>query len=590
MNIINSLIWWGRIDRDLILIGCIDSLVVTLLISPMAIYLIRHAFNLEAINQSLQNEIEERQRAEEALVQNEKQLLMITENSRDIIWMIDMDFRFTYLSPSVTQLLGYSQEEFLSKSHQDILSPESYTRLLNILSEELTMENMPDKDIYRSRIIETEQTHKDGTIKSIEISMTFLRGSDRMPIGILGFSRDITDKKAAKDALKLSEEKYQLLFNSINESVCSIDLNYKITGISPSMEKYLGYKKEEFIGNPVYDLKILPERYIEKGLSRIARALQGEILESEEYEFLAKDGRTVFAEVSGAPIIGNGKVIGMISVARDITDRKRIEAENAELEARNRQLQKAESLGRMAGAIAHHFNNHLQVVIGNLEMAMDDLPRGENPIEILNEAMQAARRASDVSSLMLTYLGQTSAKYESLDLSEVCRQSMSLLQAAAAKGMILKADFPTSGPVIRANAGQIKQILTHLATNAWEAASENQGAICLTVKMVSHAVIPASKRFPIDWQPREGVHACLEVADTGCGIASKDIEKIFDPFFTTKFTGRGLGLPVVIGIVQAHGGGVTVESEPGRGSVFRVFLPVSAETANIQETSEGFPG
>ena len=124
MNTVNGLIWWGRIDRDLLLIGCIDALVVTLLISPIAIYLIRHAFNLEEMNQNLQKEIAGRQKIAEALVQNEKRLLMITENSRDIIWMIDMDFHFTFLSPSVTQLLGYPQEEFLTKSIQDIVSPE----------------------------------------------------------------------------------------------------------------------------------------------------------------------------------------------------------------------------------------------------------------------------------------------------------------------------------------------------------------------------------------------------------------------------------------------------------------------------------
>ena len=146
-----------------------------------------------------------------------------------------------------------------------------------------------------------------------------------------------------------------------------------------------------------------------------------------------------------------------ITAIRDITDRKRAEAEKAKLEAQNRQLQKAESLGRMAGAIAHHFNNQLQVVMGNLEMAMDGLPLGVNPIESLVSAMQAARKAAEVSALMLTYLGQTPGKHEPMDLSEACRQSLPLLQAAAPKGTVLKADFPSIGPVIRANAGQISR-------------------------------------------------------------------------------------------------------------------------------------
>ncbi len=178
---------------------------------------------------------------------------------------------------------------------------------------------------------------------------------------------------------------------------------------------------------------------------------------------------------------------------------------------------------------------------------------------------------------MLTYLGQTPGKHEPLDLSETCRRSLTLLQAAAPKGTLLKADFPSLGPVIHANAGQIQQILTNLVTNAWESAGENRRGIGLTVKTVSQADILALKRFPVDWQPRDPVYACLEVADAGCGIDEEDIEKIFDPFFSTKFTGRGLGLPVVLGIVRAHHGVVTVESEPDRGSIFRVFFPVSAE-------------
>jgi CheY-like chemotaxis protein len=266
----------------------------------------------------------------------------------------------------------------------------------------------------------------------------------------------------------------------------------------------------------------------------------------------------------------------------ELAERKRAEVEKVELEAQNRQLQKADSLGRMAGAIAHHFNNQLYAVMGNLEIAMDDLPLGVNSNESLVSAMQAARKAADVSRLMLTYLGQTSGKKEPVDLSEACRTALTLLQAAAPKGMLLKSDFPSSGPIIHADSGQMHQILTNLITNAWESISDNRGAIGMTVKTVSHADIPALKCLPIDWQPKEIVYACLEVSDNGCGISNKDIENIFDPFFTTKFTGRGLGLPVVMGIVKAHGGGVTVESEPGQGSIFRIFLPVSTEELPIQ--------
>ena len=230
----------------------------------------------------------------------------------------------------------------------------------------------------------------------------------------------------------------------------------------------------------------------------------------------------------------------------------------------------------MAGAVAHHFNNQLQVVIGNLELSMYD-PPGINPARSLTSAMQAARKAADVSDLILSYLGQTPGKLELANLAETCRQNITLLQAAAPKGISFEIDFPSPGPVIHANVSQMRRILTNLVTNAWESISDNQGTIRLTVKTVSAADIPVSHRFPIDWQPQESNHACLEVADTGWGVKSKDIDMIFDPFFSTKFTGRGMGLSVLLGIAGMHGGGVTLKSEPGRGSVFCVYLPVSTE-------------
>jgi PAS domain S-box-containing protein len=266
----------------------------------------------------------------------------------------------------------------------------------------------------------------------------------------------------------------------------------------------------------------------------------------------------------------------------DITERKFAEEEQAKLEVQNRQLQKAEGLGRMAGAIAHHFNNYLTAVMGNLELAISDLDRGGAPLGKLTDALQAAREAAKVSELMLTYLGQTQARHEPLDLSEVCRRSLPMLRAAMPKDMVLATDLPSLGPAISANANQIQQVLTNLVTNAWEAGRGGRTAVHLTVKTVALADIPASHRLPIDWRPHDNAYACLEVADTGGGIADKDMEKLFDPFFSSKFAGRGLGLSVVLGIVRVHGGAVTVETDPGRGSTFRVFLPLSAKEVRRQ--------
>ena len=263
--------------------------------------------------------------------------------------------------------------------------------------------------------------------------------------------------------------------------------------------------------------------------------------------------------------------------------------EKAKLEEINRHLQKTESLHRMAGAIAHHFNNQLGVVIGNLEMAIEDMPRFEGPFDNLTEAMQGAVKAAEISGLMLTYLGQTTDKHAILDLSEACRKSLPLLQAAAPKGISFKVDLQSPGPIISANVNQIQQVLTNLINNAWEAEGANQGTIGIVIKTSSPSEISSTHRFPIDWQVQDTPHACMEISDTSCGIAEKDIDKIFDPFFSTKFTGRGLGLPVVLGIVKAHGGGITLESKTGVGSVFRVFFPVSAATVPYPVGSTGQP-
>ena len=267
----------------------------------------------------------------------------------------------------------------------------------------------------------------------------------------------------------------------------------------------------------------------------------------------------------------------MVVIVRDISDRKRAEAEKERLEALNRQLQKVESLGRMAGAIAHHFNNKLQAVMMGVELAMNELPSDAGALGILAEALASTRKAAEVSSLMLTYLGQTTGKREVIPLGEVCERTLSLLRAFAPKGVLWETSFPAPGPAISANDRDIQQVLTNLATNAWEALSERHGAIRLAVETVTAAQISLKNRFPVGCQLPDAVYACLEVTDAGCGISDENIERLFDPFFSSKFTGRGLGLPVVLGIVRSHGGAITVKSDTGKGSSFRVYLPIAVQ-------------
>ena len=318
------------------------------------------------------------------------------------------------------------------------------------------------------------------------------------------------------------------------------------------------------------------------------RMKEMELLQTEgeikhfECQWQRQNGETIWVSInarltndSSAATQGKEQIVDKFVL--NITQRKLAEEENVKLEILNRQLHKNQSLARMAGAIAHHFNNQLGTVMGNLEMALEDLPQDAAPVTSLNAAMQGARKAADVSSLMLTYLGQTLGKRIALDLSEVCRRSLILLQAAAPKNVLFEIDLPSPGPTINADNNHINHVLTNLVTNAWEAIGENQGTVNLIVKMVSHADILEIHRYPIEWQPENEVYACVEVRDTGGGIAGADIDKLFDPFYSTKLTGRGLGLAVVFGIVKACGGAVTVESTVGEGSTFRVFLPVSAD-------------
>lgn len=302
-----------------------------------------------------------------------------------------------------------------------------------------------------------------------------------------------------------------------------------------------------------------------------------------ELELITAKNHRIWVHALGHALRVNGKTQKISGTFQDITEHKRAEKEKEIYEERNRKLQKAESLNLMSGSIAHHFNNQLSVVIGYLEMLIRELPSNDSRTVKLIHALHAAGKASEVSGHLLSCLGQIPGKRELLDLAELCRVNLPLIQAGMPKCVTLETDLPSPGPYIKANSKKLKQLLSNLVINAWEAIGDKPGTIRLSAKTVLPTDIPTLHRFPLEWHPKELPYACLEVTDSGCGIKEADMDKLFDPFFSTKFTGRGLGLSIVLGIAMAHGAAITVETWIDGGSIFRVFFPLSSQTAPIHE-------
>ena len=391
-------------------------------------------------------------------------------------------------------------------------------------------------------------------------------------------AREVAERAQAGRALQQSEQLYRSILNASPDNITITDRAGRIVMFSPAARAMFGVDSDaQSLGHLVTDFIAPADRA--RAMEQVSARLNGIDAGPSEYVGLRPDGSTFDIEVNSDFIRApGGEPTGMVVIVRDITQRKQAEAERRKLETQNRQLLKADSLSRMAAAIAHHFNNQLQAVMMSLELAQADQPRDEEASANLANALQSARKAAEMSRLMLTYLGQTVATPRALDLSQTCHDCLTLLRAGLPSQVTVEAHLPVSGPLIQADRDQIRQVLANLLTNAWEAGGAAPAVIHVSVATVTAAAIPSLHRFPVGGEPQDTRHACLEIRDTGCGIPGRDLEAIFDPFFSSKFTGRGMGLAVVLGIVRALDGFVTVESTPGQGSSFRIFLPLPAAT------------
>jgi len=517
-------------------------------------------------------DITERKRAEKVLIESEALLRGMFNDHSAVMLLIDPGTgRIVNANQASSQYYGYPLENIIQMN----------IRQLNFLSPTEIAEKIAGAVNKQVNIFEFQHVLADGQVRDVEVHSTPITIQNQTLL--FSIIHDITKRKWAEKALKESEGQLQSTIDGLSAHIAVLNERGEIVLTNKAYRDF-GERNGVEPGTVSEGANYLAVCDTASGghseeanafANGIREVLSGKSQSFElEYPCHSPDEKRWF--IGRVTPFTDECTRRVVIAHEDITERIRAAMETAKLEAQNQQLQKSESLGRMAGAIAHHFNNQLSVVIGNLELFLDDFPDDAENRDLLFQSFKAGRKAAEVSQQMLTYLGQTLGTHEPMDLSESCRQSLSLLEVAIPKGLILNVDFPDSGPVIRADEGQIQQILTHLITNAWESISGNQGRIGLTIRTVAHGDVP-SRRIPIDWQPQPLPYACIQVSDTGCGIPNEDIEKLFDPFFTTKFTGRGMGLAVVMGIVKAHGGSITVDSESGCGSFFRIYLPISTE-------------
>ncbi|OHD74204.1 MAG: hypothetical protein A2V99_11210 [Spirochaetes bacterium RBG_16_67_19] len=377
-------------------------------------------------------------------------------------------------------------------------------------------------------------------------------------------------RRRAESALRESEEKYRFLAENSIDVIWRQDAGFRFTYVSASVSRLLGYAKEEVEGRSLFDF--LPPTSREQ-----VRAAASSAQARGHYEvaMAGKDGSEVWVEVSVTPVVGpDGEVLGYQGVTRDIRERKRAEDERDRLEAELRQAQKMESVGRLAGGIAHDFNNLLTPILGYMELLLPELPAGSPQADMVVAVRHSAERARDLTRQLLAFSRKQLLELKSVDLAQVVSGFRDILRRTLREDIELEVGLPERPLPVRADPGQLEQVLMNLALNSQDAMPEGGK---LAVRAWEEAL---QEPRPAEFSAlAPGVYVVLEVGDSGAGMDGPTLERIFEPFFTTKEKGRGtgLGLPMVYGIVKQHGGEVLVRSAPKRGTRVRILLPRAGE-------------
>ena len=510
----------------------------------------------------------ERRRAEEATRAGEAQYRAIFDASEDAIYVHDWDSgAIIDVNPRVSEMSGYSREELLNRSPA-MLSADAPEHAGAVAHDAL--DRARGGETVR---IEFRRRNKDGSLHWDEVSLkaATIGGKPRL----LAIVREITERKNAEEALRASEEQYRAIFNASEDALVLWDSSLQRVDINPAYQRIFGWTRGEVIGH-AFRQRALPTEYTERRLELVRRALAGEAT-NVEIESVRKSGERFHADLRNIPIRYRGEP-HVLAIVRDVTERKRADAERTELEAQLRQAQKMEAIGQLTGGIAHDFNNILTGIMGYLVLAGERPAALEDPrlARHLDQARVGAQRARDLIQQMLMFSRGRKGTPQAVSIAPLIAEAASLLHSSMPATIDLRTELERALPQIKIDPVQFEQVLLNLCINARDAMN---GAGTMQVRaLLGNA---AGLKCTSCKQRLEGRFVEIAVEDSGHGMAPEVLERVFEPFFSTKEVGRGsgMGLASVHGIVHEHGGHIVVDTVPGKGTAFRIALPALEASA-----------
>ncbi len=555
---------------------------------------------LEKKIQEFEQAESERERADEALKESEERLKALSEASFEAIFLSEKGICLDQ-NQAAERMFGYTRAEAVGRHGTEWIVPEN---------REQVKKNM--RSGY-GEPYEGTALRKDGTTFPCEIQGRRINYQGRS-IRITAL-RDITERRRAEKELLQSEVRYRTLVGAIPDPVVVYDSKGKATYVNDAFVQVYGWSKEALLGGRI---DFVPPEETEATQEAWGRTLEDGTVFFETKRW-NKNGDLLNIQLRTAILHDQeGKHVLSIVIHRDVTalkqaetalrkahdelevrvekrteelakaneelcdkiaESKQAEEEKLALERQVRHAQKLESLGLLAGGIAHDFNNILMAILGSADLALDELSPMSPARGNLQTIVKASKRAAELAKQMLAYSGKGRFVVEPIDAGGLIEEISHLLEVSISKKSVLKHNLAQNLPTFDGDVTQIRQVIMNLITNASEAIGDKSGVIALSTGAMDcdRAYLDDINevvRAGLD-PPSEGVYTYIEVADTGCGMDTETIEKVFDPFFTTKFTGRGLGMSAVLGIVRGHKGVLKITSEVGKGTTFKVLFPAN---------------